>query len=84
MRFLNKKQAKKLQQLVEKQFKVKLSLDSYYIPAVENKFYLISKDIAKINLEELNIKSVGLYFGKIENQKFIPSTEAAHLLNLPV
>lgn len=83
MKILNKKQTKKLLQLVEKQFKTKINTDCY-IKRYENKFYLISKDITRINLEELNIKSVGLYFGKIENQKFTPSAEAAHILNLPV
>lgn len=84
MKFLNNKETKRLIETLENQYNVKLSLDDYYIYTSENKFYLISKDIAKINLEELNIKSIGLYLGKMEKGNFVISPEAAHLLDLPV
>ncbi len=83
MKILNKRQTKKLLELIEKQFKTNIELDCY-IRAVENKFYIVTKDIAKINPSELNIKSAGLYLGKIEKEKFIPSKEAAQMFDLPV
>lgn len=67
--------------MLENQFKSKIKLD-YYICSKENKFYIVSKDIAKINLDELNIKSVGLFIGKQEKEKFIISNEAASLLDI--
>jgi len=82
MKFLNKRQTKKLLNLIKDQYSLKkLNLD-YYIHVIKGKFYLISKDIAKINLEDLNIKSVGLYFGTIKQEKFVPSQEAEQMLNL--
>lgn len=68
--------------MLENQFKTEIKLD-HYIYSKENKFYIITKDIAKINLEELNIKSIGLYIGKKEKD-FIPSQEASQMFNLPV
>ena len=83
MKILNKRQTKKLLELIEKQFKTKISIN-YYIHAIEKKFYIIPKDIVKVDLTELNIKSAGLYFGKIEKERFIPSREAVQMLDLPV
>lgn len=83
MKILNKKQTKKLLQLVEKQFKIKINTDCY-IKRYENKFYLISKDLEKVNLTGLNVVSAGLYFGKLEHGIFVPSNEAAQMFNFPV
>ena len=80
MKFLNKRQTKKLLNLIKEQYGItKIKLDEY-IHVVKGKFYLISKDIAKIDLKNLNIKSAGLYFGKIEKEKFSPSNEGVQIL----
>ena len=81
MHFLNNKEAKKFIEMLENQLKTKIKLD-YYICSKENRFYLVSKEIAKINLDELNIKSIGLYIGKLDKKEFIISKEAAQLLNI--
>ena len=83
MKVLNKKGTRKTLELVEKQFKTKINTDCY-IRKTENKFYLISKDLEKVNLDGLNIVSTGLYFGKLEHGIFIPSKEAIQMFNLPV
>lgn len=83
MHFLNNKEIKKFVEMLENQFKTKIKLD-YYVCSKENKFYIINKEVSKINLDELNIRSIGLYFGKLDNNKFIISDEAAHLLDLHV
>ncbi len=67
--------------MLENQFKTEIKLD-HYVYSKENKFYIVSKDIAKINLDELNIKSIGLYIGKLDKKEFIISNEAAQLFNI--
>lgn len=83
MKILNKKQNKKLLQLVEKQFKVKINTDCY-IKRYENNFYLISNSLEKVDLTGLSVVSAGLYFGKLEQGIFVPSIEAAQMFDLPV
>lgn len=83
MKILNKKQTKKLLQLVEKQFKIKINTDCY-IKRYENKFYLISNGLKKVNLSGLSVISAGLYFGKLEQGIFVPSKEAVQMFNFPV
>ena len=80
MRFLNNKETKKFVEQLENQFKTKVKLD-HYVCSKENKFYIISKDLAKINIEELNIKSIGLFIGKQEQDKFVPSKEASQMFD---
>ena len=82
MHFLNSKETKKFIEMLENQFKTKLKLN-HYIYSKENKFYIITKDISKIDLNELNIKSIGLFLGKKEKDSFIPSQEASQMFNLP-
>ena len=82
MAFLNNKETKKFIEMLENQFKTKIKLD-HYIYSKENKFYIITKAIAKIDLNELNIKSIGLFLGKKEKDSFIPSQEASQMFNLP-
>lgn len=67
--------------MLENQFKTKIKLD-HYIYSKENKFYMINKEISKINLDELNLKSIGLFLGKKEKEGFIPSQEASQRFNL--
>lgn len=45
-----------------------------------NKVYITNKEILNLNLDDLNIKSVGLYFGKIKNNKIILSVEGSRIL----
>ena len=68
--------------MLENQFKTKIKLD-YYVYSKENKFYIINKDLAKLNLNELNIKSIGLFIGKKEKDSFIPSQEASQMFDIP-
>lgn len=80
MKFLNKRQIKRLLNQIKEQYGIeKLKFDDY-IQVVQGKFYIISKDIEKIDLSELNIKSAGLYFGAIEKEKFVPSEQGRQLL----
>ncbi|MDP4012868.1 MAG: hypothetical protein Q8R00_04665 [Candidatus Nanoarchaeia archaeon] len=80
MKFLNKRQVKRLLNQIKEQYGIKKLKIEDYIHVIKSRFYLISKDIEKINFDELNIRSAGLYFGAIEKEKFVPSEEGRQLL----
>jgi hypothetical protein len=80
MKFLNKRQNKKLLNLIKDQYGLTKIKINEHIHVVKGKFYLISKDIEKIDLKSLNIRSAGLYIGEVKNEKFIPSDQAIEIL----
>ena len=83
MKILNKRHTKRLFNQIQEQYSLdKIKIEDY-LHTIKKDFYLISKDIEKVNLNKLNVKSAGLYFGTIKNEKFIPSREAIEILGLP-
>ena len=75
MKILNKRDSEKFVRSIN------LPIDSSNYVFVENnkKYYIVSKDISKVDLSKLNIKKIGLYFGEFVNNKFVISEEAEDL-----
>ena len=63
MKFLNKKQIKKILDEIKEYYDLKeLRLDYAFFINNKNKIYLISKDIKNLNTKNLKINGLGLYF----------------------
>lgn len=77
---LNTKEIKKIKERLEKQFGYSLTEDYAYLKNEKNKIFLITKDISKINLRNLKIDKLGLYFAEEKNQQVRLSKEGAQLL----
>ncbi len=80
LKILNKKQIKLILKKLEAQFGFKDTLDFVFLQNREGKIFLINKDIAKVDLSKLRINSIGLYFGKIEQDELRLSIEGSQLI----
>lgn len=69
-KFLQRKEAKKIIELIKKQWGADASnlLDEYFFIQSGNDINIISRDIAKQKFEELRINSIGIYFGELKNE----------------
>jgi NOL1/NOP2/fmu family ribosome biogenesis protein len=85
-KFLNKKQASKILKQIESQFscETKHILNNYYFYlSKKDKLHIINKDISKINISNLNIMTIGLYFSKIEKDGIRLTIEGSQLIKNP-
>jgi len=62
LKILNTRDVKKIHEQLNKQFGYKKKLDYAFLKSARGRIYLVTRDIAEINFEELNIDTVGFYF----------------------
>ncbi|MAF34983.1 hypothetical protein CMO91_04005 [Candidatus Woesearchaeota archaeon] len=89
---LNRKQAKPILQQIEEHYGAKLDwMDRYALILTDrHKLYLINRDIEKVELEKLNVSSVGLYVAEIgkgvrlsiEGAQMVAKTATQNILEL--
>ncbi|HLC73801.1 MAG TPA: hypothetical protein VJH20_04165 [Candidatus Nanoarchaeia archaeon] len=78
---LNSKEKENVLKLIKKQFSIEeLHLDYIFFSNEDHKIFIINKDISKINLSNLRINNIGLYFGKIEDDGFRLSIEGSQII----
>lgn len=80
--FLKNEEIKQVEKIVEKNYGTKIDLKQFLVfKSFEEKIWIASKDILKINLEKLRINSIGLYFGKLKrNEKIHLSLEGSQIV----
>lgn len=79
-KFLNKKEIKKILTLIKQQYDADVNLDYIFLKNQEDKIFIVSKDLAKINLDELRINRVGIYIAKLEKQGIRLTIEGSQLI----
>ena len=81
LKILNTKEISKILEQIKSQFSIKeLSLDFVFLTNEDNKVFISTKDIAKVDFRNLRINNIGLYFGKLEIDGFRPSIEGSQIL----
>ncbi|MBT3298039.1 hypothetical protein HN385_03880 [archaeon] len=81
LKILNSKEIKRLKQLLEKQFSHSFQEDYAYLENEnKHKIYIVTKNIANIELEKLRIDRYGIYLGELKWDQFRLSLEASQLL----
>ncbi len=81
MKIMNKKETKKLLNIVKEQYGTnKLDLDYLFILGKDNKVYIMNKRFGDLDTTSLRINSMGLYFGKIEDERVRLSIEGAQII----
>ena len=75
MEILNKKQIKKILENT----KHNLDINNIIFLQKEKKLYITTKAAATLNITSLNIRSTGLFLGKLEGKKLKISPQAAYL-----
>ncbi len=78
---LNNRETKTILEQLKNQFGIKtLELDCLFYKNKDNKIFLITKDLAKVDLSRFNVNSFGLYFGKIEQSGIRLSISGTQLI----
>lgn len=80
LKILNTREIKKIRELVVSEFGAFLKEDYAYLQNEKGKVFIINKDIAKIELNNLKIDKMGLYFAEVKNKQVRLSKEGAQLL----
>lgn len=80
LKILNKKEIKKLLELIKNQWGFKEELDYAFLINKKDKVYIINSDIKNIDLEKLKIDSIGLYFGENIKGEFRLSIEGSQII----
>lgn len=80
MKPLNNKEIKEIYSKLESQFGIKCKLDYLFYINKDNKIYLMTKDIQKLDLAQFRINSFGLYFAKLENNTIRLSISGSQLI----
>lgn len=78
---LNSKQRKRILAQLEEQYGFSGSLDYVFLlQETKQKIYLFTKDLAKLDLSDLRVDSMGLYFGAIFEGKIRLTIEGSQLV----
>ncbi|MDP7179879.1 MAG: hypothetical protein QF824_01250 [Candidatus Woesearchaeota archaeon] len=80
IKILNKKEIKQILSLVEQQWGPNIDLDYVFLQNTKNKIYIVNKDISKLNLDNLRINSLGLYFAELNHNQLRLSFEGAQII----
>ncbi len=80
---LKKKAIKHIEDILEKHYGVSINLREFEVlkTGVDEKIWLVSKAVSRINLDELKINVMGMYFGKLKrNNKIKLSIEGCQMI----
>lgn len=77
---LNTREIQKIRELLRKEFGFALEEEYAWLKSDKDKIFVVAKDITMINLAQLNIDKIGLYFGEMNNNRLRLSKEGAQLL----
>ncbi len=83
LKILNSKEIKHILEKLEEQFGFEIrknELEYIFLMNKENKLYILTKDVELINLDELRIDSLGMYFGELYKETIRLSIEGAQLV----
>ena len=80
LKILNNKEIKKILKLLDNQFGFKEKLNYVFLVNKKNKIYLVNKDIERIDLDNLRIDALGLYFGEVNHGSLRLSIEGSQMI----
>jgi NOL1/NOP2/fmu family ribosome biogenesis protein len=76
---LNSKKIKVIVKLLAEQWGFTENLESGFLQK-ENDLFLVTRDIDKIDLQQINVNSLGLYFGELRNDELRLSIEGSQII----
>lgn len=82
LKVMNSKEKKELLKKIKEQYDPDIKDIEKYIFLInpKNKIFIISKDFSKIDITELRINSLGLYFGELYNNELRLSIEGSQII----
>lgn len=79
LKILNSKEVKRISNLIKERWQTGLSKDKAYLFSEKERLYMINKDFSLID-EQINLDSIGLYFGTVTNNQIRLSIEGSQLV----
>ncbi|MBW2970743.1 hypothetical protein KY320_01130 [Candidatus Woesearchaeota archaeon] len=79
-RFLNSKEKKKIFEIIKKQWNAAFESEDAWLLSSKDRVYVVSRDIGRLELDELNINNIGLYFGQLVNNELRLSIEGSQII----
>ena len=80
LKILNNKEIKKIYELIENQWEVRIKLDYGFLQNNKKRIFIISKDVSKIDFSKLRLNSAGLYFCELDSRGIRLSIEGAQII----
>ena len=80
LKILNKKEIKKIIELIKEQWNADVKLDYAFLMNEKRKIFVVSKDITRVELSKLRINSIGMYFGLLNNNVPRLSIEGSQII----
>lgn len=77
---MNSKDVKNLLSMLNSQFGLSKKLDFVFLRNNKDRIYVVSREIEMLDLQSLNIDSVGLYFGTLQSDGFRVSIEGSQII----
>ncbi|NQV09192.1 hypothetical protein HQ529_05050 [Candidatus Woesearchaeota archaeon] len=80
LKILNSKEVKEILSILKKQFGFESKLDYVFLMNEKNKIYIANKEVFDINIDNLNINSIGIYFAFMKNKQIRLSIEGSQII----
>jgi NOL1/NOP2/fmu family ribosome biogenesis protein len=83
LKILNSRETKRILEKLEDQYgfdSKKAELGFIFLMNKDNRLYILSKDVSRIELDSLKIDSLGLYFGELYKESIRLSIEGAQIV----
>ncbi len=80
LNILNKKEIKKILELIEEQFGCVFESDYVFLMNNENKIFVANKELFDVDFEKLRVNSLGLYFGEANNGELRLTIEGSQII----
>lgn len=80
LKILNNKDIKEIYELIENQWGANIKLDYGFLKNNKKRVFLVSRDIANINISKLRLNSVGMYFCEIDAAGIRLSIEGSQII----
>lgn len=80
LEILNSKKVKEIHEKLKKQFGFDKKLDYAFLKSNKGKIYIVTKDIANVDYENLRIDSMGNYFAAEEKNEIRLSIEGSQVI----
>ncbi len=80
LKVLNSKETKKIKEAIKNQFGYCFLQEFVFLQNNKNRVFITNRDIAKIELHQLKINSIGLYLGEYKDNKIRLSIEGAQMV----
>ena len=79
-KILNSKEVREILKMIKQQWGSEMDLGCGFLEGKDGDIFLMSRDVEKLDLENLHINSLGLYFGQLRNGELRLSIEGSQIV----